>query len=115
MPFAGSLHIGPTRLKSVANGYANFVLPSRFQWRQVDTPQLPHPISLQRFQNDARRNAVKHSSLNDLERPEMSGQTPNRPRQPGVAVIPTMQSFRTDPNPLILQFRYDLRPQSRKL
>jgi hypothetical protein len=40
----------------------------------------------------------------------MTGETPNRPYEPGIAVIPALETFWTNPNALSFQFSYDFRP-----
>jgi hypothetical protein len=99
----------------VANRDTNLRVQRLFHWRSIDAPEMANRISLKRLKNKTRCKAVSDAGFDDISRPKMTGQTPNRSGQSSIAIIPVFEALRTDPNPLGLQFSYHFRPQGPEL
>src|SRR5271170_1613422 len=100
---------------TIANGRADLLTPKPVYRRKVDTPQVTVSVSLQRLQNTARGDAMSHAGLDNLLRAQMTNETPDRPRQTGVAVIPPLKALWAGPNPFRFQFAVHLWPYSPEL
>ena len=53
---------------------------------------------------------MSHAGLDNLFRLRIPDQTPCRPYQPGMAIIPPLKAFRAGPNPFRFQFIYHFGP-----
>ena len=88
--------------RAVINSQANLFVPLSFHWRLVDTPEMATPISLKRLKNEARRDAVSNAGLDDIYRPQMTRQAPNRTHERGITIVPALEALWPNPNTLRL-------------
>jgi hypothetical protein len=65
-------------------------------------------VSIQRVENAARSDAIGDAGLDDLLRPQMASETPDRPRKSSIAVIPPLQTLGAWLNPFC--FRLAVHP-----
>jgi hypothetical protein len=72
-------------------------------------------VLLKRLENHARGYAMADTSLNHIKRNRMTNETPNRPRQSRIAVVPILETLRTRTDTLCFQLRYYFLPQCVKL
>src|SRR5271155_2990028 len=112
---ARSADVGPSIFMAVPDCDAHLLLPGFFQRRKVDAPEVTVPILLHRLEDDARGNAMAHSGLDNFVRIEVSYQAPDRPCQPGVAIVPIFKALGAEPDSLGRHFFYYFRPQGVEL
>ncbi len=58
------------------------------QRRKVDAPEPAAAVSLERLEQEARRNATGHSGFDDSPGAQVTRQAPNRAGERGVGVVP---------------------------
>jgi hypothetical protein len=114
-PPARSRYVGPPIRIPIANGRADLLPPKPIHWRKVDAPQMTVSVSIQRFENAARGDAMRDAGLDDLLRPQMASETPDRSRESSIAVIPPLKTLRAGLNPFRLQLAIHPGPYSPEL
>src|ERR1700691_5173122 len=100
---------------AAGNCQTDLFLPILFDRRKINTPKVTASAPLQRFQDKTRGNPVSNPRLDHVLWPQVTNQTPYRPSEPGVTVIPRPKTFRARSNPFCLQFCNYLGPQAVEL
>jgi hypothetical protein len=107
-------NIGPRSFKpspTAADGsYSHVTFPRLFNRWEINTPEVPFSIAIQRLKDETRRYAVSHPGLNNPPGLQMAGQTPYRSHQSSVTIIPRPKALRANPNTLSFQFTDYLGP-----
>src|SRR5882757_4792720 len=85
-----------------------------YRWK-VDTPEMTVSVPRKRLEDAARGDAVRDTGLDYLFGSHVANQTPDRPHQSGVAVVPRLKALRPGTNSFCFQFPYHFRPQSPEL
>src|ERR1700745_3551997 len=75
---AQAVDVSPPVCKLVRNCQTHLLLPSLLNWREIDTPEMTFFVPLQCLQNKTRGDAVSHTRLDYVFRPQITYQTPNR-------------------------------------
>src|SRR3984885_8523770 len=99
----------------VAHCCRDLLAPMTLHRWKVDTPEMTVSVPRQRLQDAARGDAVSDAGLDDLLGSHMANQTPDRPHQSGIAIVPRLKALGAGTNSFCLQFPYHLRPHSPKL
>jgi hypothetical protein len=86
----------PPVIKLLAHRDSNLLAPVMFDGWQVNAPELTGPVEVQGFQDEAGRDAMSNSGLDNYLGFQMADQTPDRPDKGGVAVIPMEKAKRPD-------------------
>src|SRR5258708_28031978 len=100
---------------AVAHWCSDLVAPMAVQRWKVDTPEMTVSVPRKRLQDEARGDAVSDTGLDYLLGSRVANQTPDRPHQSGVAVVPRLKALGAWTNSFCFQFPYHVRPQCPKL
>src|SRR6185437_13660775 len=99
----------------VANRYCDLLAPGALQRWKVNAPEMAVSVPRKRLQDAARGDTMGDTSLDYLFGSHVANQTPDRPHQSGIAVVPRLKALGAGTNSFCFQFSYHVRPQSPKL
>ena len=78
----------PPVIKLLAHRDSNLLAPVMFDGWQINAPELTGPVELQGFQDEAGRDAMSNSGLDNYLGFQMADQTPDRPDKAGSPSFP---------------------------
>jgi len=110
-PSARPSDVRPAICGEILHGDADLVLQDRVSSREIDTPKVAGSVPFKRLENEPRGQPTSDSRLDHFVRSQVTCQTPYRPYQPRIAVIPRVETFGANPKSPGAQRFNDFRPQ----